>query len=195
MKVEVARSDKLKALIGAIALAVAVALLVPPAVEAATQKVKSVKGSVTKLQGAAKIKDTTGANIKSRRITAQGLFDAPGSPGALDVRTFGAGNGFLGAGDCTATAADGLTNVAQASDGSIITGILMTGSNAQVTVTADAVGAGVLPLLRFETNANNPNEAFALGNGLKASDTVTFTCTAPGGGDGTGNFVLIGQDD
>ena len=186
MKLEVARSDKFKALIGAIALALVVALLAPPAVQAAVQK---IKGTVT-----AKVKDSGGGNINSKSIRAQGLFDAPGTTGALDVRTFGAGNGFLGAADCTTTTADGLTNVATASGGSIVTGILMTGTNARVTVTADAVGSGAVPLLRFETNANNANAAFSLGNGLKASDTITFTCTAPGGGDGSGNVVLIGQD-
>jgi hypothetical protein len=184
LKLEVARSDKLKALVGAIALAVAVAILAPPAVQAAVQKIS----------GTVKVKDTGNGNINSKSIQAQGLFAAPGSTGALDVRTFGAGNGFLDAADCTDTQADGLPNEALADGGSIVTGILMTGTNARVTVTADAVGGGALPLLRFETNADNANAAFSLGNGLKASDTITFTCTAPGGGDGTGNVVLIGQD-
>ncbi len=80
MKVEVARSDKFKALVGAIALALVVAVLAPPAVQAAVQR---IRGTVT-----AKVKDTAGGTINSKSIAAQGLFDAPGSAGALDVRTF-----------------------------------------------------------------------------------------------------------
>ena len=179
MKVDIARSDKFKALVGAIALALVVAVLAPPAVQAAVQK---VKGTVT-----AKIKDTGGGNINSKSIQAQGLFDAPGSPGALDVRTFAAGNGFLGAGNCPAA---GLTNVAVAPGGSIVTGILATTTGAgTITVTSDAIGGGALPLLQFQVDASTPNVGFSLGNGIKATDDLTFTCT------GTARFVLIGQDD
>ena len=179
MKVEVARSDKFKALVGAIALALVLVLLAPPAVQAAVQK---IKGTVT-----AKIKDTGGGNINSKRITSQGLFDAAGSTGALDVRSFAGGNGFLGAGNCPAA---GLTNTATAPGGSIVTGILATSAGSGViTVTSDAIGAGALPLLQFQVNADSPNVGFSLGNGIRATDTLTFTCT------GTARFVLIGQDD
>jgi hypothetical protein len=175
LKVEVARSDKFKALIGAIALALVVALLAPPAVQAAVQK---IKGTVT-----AKIKDTGGGNINSKKIAAQGLFDAPGSPGALDVRTFGAGNGFLTAGNCAGAPLPASRTVPRG----VVTAIIVTGTDATVGVQSAAVGA--FDLLRFETTAANPNVAFSLGNGLKATDALTFTCS---GADG--RFVLIGQD-
>jgi len=189
LNLEVARSDKLKALIGAIALTIAIAVLVPPAVEAAAQKVKTVKGSVTKVQGAvtAKMRSTSGKVINSKRITSQGLFDAAGSAGALDVRTFAGGNGFIGAGNCPA---GGLTNTAVVPGGSIVTGIIATSAaSGVITVTSDAIGGGALPLLQFQVNADSPNVGFSLGNGIRATDTITFTCT------GTARFVLIGQDD
>lgn len=188
MKVEVARSDKFKALVGAIALAIGIAVLIPPAVEAATQKVKTVKGSVSKVNGTvtSKLRDTAGGVINSKAIEAQGLFGATGSSGALDVRTFAGGNGFLGAGDCNGPA---LPPTATASGGSIVTGILITGT-ATITVSADALPAPANPVLTFTTDAGNPNEAIALGNGIRATDDIDFNCTA-----GTGNYVLIGQDD
>ena len=177
MKVEVARSDKFKALVGAIALAVAVVVMVPPAVEAATQK---IKGTVT-----AKVKDSGGGNINSKSIGDQGLFDAPGSSGALDVRTFGAGNGFLGAANCLAPAPN---NVATAQGGRIVTGILITGTDATVDVRAAAIPGNPV-VLSFETTPDNANLAFSLGNGLKATGAITFTCTGT-----DGQVVLIGQD-
>jgi hypothetical protein len=177
LKLEVARSDKLKALVGAIALAIAVVVMVPPAVEAAVQR---VRGTVT-----AKVKDTGGGTINSKSIAAQGLFDAPGSSGALDVRNFAGGNGFLGAGDCNGP---GLPPTATVQGGAIITGILITGT-ATVTASADALPAPANPVLTFQTGAENPVESISLGNGLKASDDIDFNCTA-----GTGNYVLIGQD-
>jgi hypothetical protein len=177
LKVEVARSDKFKALVGAIALALVVAVLAPPAVQAAVQK---IKGTVT-----AKVKDTGGGTINSKSIQAQGLFDAPGSSGALDVRNFAGGNGFLGAGDCNGP---GLPPTATVAGGAIVTGILITGTTT-ITVSADALPAGANPVLTFSTGAENPVETVSLGNGLKASDDIDFNCTA-----GTGNYVLIGQD-
>jgi hypothetical protein len=187
MKLEVARSDKLKALVGAIALAIAVAVLAPPAVEAAVQR---VRGTVT-----SKVKDTAGGTINSKRISPQGVFQSPGSSGALDVRTFGAGNGFLGAADCTVATADGLPNAVTVDGGSIVTGILVTGTNAEVTVTAASLGGGALPLLNLVADADNPNVAFSLGNGLAAKGNIFFTCTSTTGpGDGAGNVVVIGQD-
>jgi hypothetical protein len=176
LKLEVARSDKLKALIGAMALAIAVVVMVPPAVEAAVQR---VRGTVT-----AKVKDTGGGTINSKRITAQGLFDAPGSSGALDVRTFGAGNGFLRAGNCAGAPLPATATV----PAGVVTAIIVTGTDATVGVQSAAVGA--FDLLRFETTTANPNAAFSLGNGLKVTDALTFTCAGT-----DGRFVLIGQDD
>jgi hypothetical protein len=178
LKLEVARSDKLKALVGAIALAIAVAVLAPPAVEAAVQR---VRGTVT-----AKVKDTGGGTINSKRVGDQGLFNAPGSTGALDVRTFGAGNGFIDGTNCLATPP---ANEAIAPGGSVITGIIITGTDATVNVQANALGGGVPVILSFETTPENPNAAFSLGNGLKATGQIKFTCTGT-----DGQVALIGQD-
>ena len=175
MKVEVARSDKFKALVGAIALALVVAVLAPPAVQAAVQKIS----------GTVKIKDTGNGNINSKSIGDQGLFDAPGSTGALDVRTFGAGNGFLAGANCQAPAPG---NVAVVPGGSIVTGILITGSDATVDVRAQAIGNGVPVILSFETTPDNANAAFSLGNGLKASGQIRFTCVGT-----DGQVALLGQ--
>ena len=184
MNVGVARSDKLRALIGAIALTIGIAVLVPPVVEAAAQKVKTVKGSVTKVQGPVKIKDTANGVINSQRIGPQGTFGAKGSTGALDVRTFAGGNGFLGAGDCDGPAPPPTVTVP---GNSIITGILITGTT-NITVSADALPAVANPVLTFTTGAGNPNEAISLGNGLRASDNIDFNCTS-----GNGRYVIIGQ--
>lgn len=177
MKLEVARSDKFKALVGAIALALVVAVLAPPAVQAAVQR---IKGTVT-----AKVRDTGGGNINSKSIADQGLFDAPGSTGALDVRTFGAGNGFLGGANCQAPAP---ANVAVAPGGSVVTGIIITGTDATVNVQAQALGGGVPVILSFETTPENPNVAFSLGNGLKATGQIRFTCVGT-----DGQVAIIGQ--
>ena len=176
MNIDAAKKDKRKALLGAVALALVVAVLAPPAVEAATQR---VKGTVT-----SKLRDTAGGVVNSQRIEAQGLFGAPGSSGALDVRTFAGGNGFLGAGDCNGP---GLPPTATVSEG-IITGLLITGT-ATVAVSTDALPAAANPVLTFETNASHPNESISLGNGLRVTAPLDFNCTS-----GTGNYVIIGQD-
>lgn len=184
MNVDVSRRERFKALAGALALAVIVVVLAPPAVEAATQTVR-VKGKV-------KIADSLGATIESEPIAPMGILQAEGSDGALAVRTFAGGGGFLAAGDCTTTQADGLSNAVDVSN-VIVTGIIMTGTGGRITVTSQAVGGGQLPLLRFRVNADNPNEFIGLGNGLTVTAPLTFTCTAEDGGEGNANFVLLGQ--
>ncbi|MGH2701219.1 MAG: hypothetical protein ACRDJB_13555 [Actinomycetota bacterium] len=187
MNIDVAKKDKRKALLGAVALALVVAVLAPPAVEAATQKVKTVKGSVVKASGTvtSKLRDTGGGVVNSQAIEDQGLFGAEGSSGALDVRTFAGGNGFLGAGDCNGP---GLPPTATAAGGSIITGLIITGV-ATVEVSTAALPPAANPVLTFQTEAGNLNESIALGNGIRATAPLDFNCTS-----GTGNFVIIGQD-
>ena len=167
----------------ALVLAVAVTVLAAPVVEAA----------VTTIKGTVKVKDSNGSAIESEVINEAGAagLEAGGSSGAIAVRTFGGGNTFGGAADCTTppSATDPLDNNIVVSGGNIITGIIMTGEDMNVRVTADAVGGGALPLLNFQTTAQNPNTMIALGNGLIATDNITFTCT-----EGTGNFVVVVQD-
>lgn len=180
---EVTRRDKRRTFLSAVALAAIVAVLMPPVVQAAIQKVK--------VQGTVKTADTTGDSIESEAIPPMGLLQAEGSDGALAVRTFGGGGGLLRAGDCTAStepAQGPLPNTGTVST-SIITGIIITGTGT-VRVSTDALSPGVqLPLANFTVNANHPNEFVGLGNGLTVTSPLTFT-----GVDGTAcNWVVLGQ--
>lgn len=176
------KRERRSAFVMALVLAIAVSVLAAPVVEAA---VTTIKGTVT-----AKVKDSTGDAIESEVIQPGGVFSTGGSSGAIAVRTFGGGNAFMGAGDCTTppTQTDPLDNKVVVPGGNLVTGIIMTGEMT-VRVTSLAVGAGQLPLLNFKTTAENPNAFIGLGNGLELDDDLILTCTT-----GTGNFVLVGQD-
>jgi hypothetical protein len=117
-----------------------------------------------------------------------GLFEAAGSSGAVDVRNFAGGGGVLGAADCTETTADGRANFVSVTD-AIVTGIIMTGTDATFTATAQAFGAHALPLLRFKVTPENPSEFVGLGNGLSITTELKVTCTA--GTDGL--LIVVGQ--
>ena len=188
MKTEVSRRERFSAILGAIALATVVVLLVPPVAEAQ-------KGGV-KIKGKVKVVDSDGDNIESEVISDMGLLSAPGSDGAIAVRNFAGGGGFLGAADCSEGtdpgAGDFQENFVTVSN-VIVTGIIITGTDSTVTATSAAVGEGLLPLLNFQVNDSNPNEFVGLGNGLTATAPLTFTCTATGGGDGNGKLVVLGQ--
>ena len=179
------KRERRSAFVIALVLAIAVSVLAAPVVEAAAQR---IKGTVT-----AKVKDTTGDSIESEPINQAGQ-PAPtgGSSGAIAVRTFGGGNQFLGAADCDPAGAGGPTdifgNTLVVPGGHLLTGLLITGE-AEIVVTSQAIGSGQIPLLTFQTTAQNPNEAIALDNGLELTDNLTLTCT---GGDG--QFAAIGQD-
>lgn len=152
-------------------------LLAPPIAQAAAQQIK----------GTVKIKDSGGGAIDSKAVPAMGLFGAQGSSGALAVRNFAGGGGFLGAADCTETTEDGLTNSVSIVN-SIVTGMIFTGTDGTFTVTSDAIGGGALPLLRFRVTADHPNEFVGLGNGLTLTDALTITCTGT-----NGNVAVLGQ--
>lgn len=154
------------------------AVLAPPLAQAA----------VTTIKGTVKIKDSGGGAIDAKAVPDMGLFEAAGSTGAVAVRTFGGGGGFLGAADCTASLADGLPNSVSITN-SIVTGIIITGSNATYTATSAAIGGGALPLLKFSVDAATPQAFIGLGNGLSLTDALTFTCTAGN----NGNIVVLGQ--
>lgn len=172
------RREKSKSLLAAIAVGLLVMLVGAPVVEAATQKVK--------VEGKVKIVDSDADNIESEVIEDMGLLQAEGSTGAVAVRNFAGGGGFLGAGDCTATTADGRPNFVEVSN-VIVTGIIFTGTDAQIGVQSTAVGP--IDLLKFRVNANHPNEFIGLGNGLTATAPLKFTCVDGG----TGEFVILGQ--
>lgn len=180
METGVSRRDKMKTLFGAVALATVVALLAPPIAQAAVQAVR--------VKGAVKVKDSFGGNIESEAIADMGLLEAPGSDGALAVRNFAGGGGFLGAGDCSEGTDNATGNFLENEvtvSGSIVTGIIITGDG---TVTVTSAALNNIPLLNFAVNNNNPNVFVGLGNGLTATAPLSFT------GNGTNcNFVILGQ--
>ena len=173
----------------------AIALIGAPVVQAAVQNVR-VKGKVN-----VKIAGTNGETISASPVEDLGLLGARGSDGAVDVRTFGGGGGLLGTGDCTASvdppAGDrpNSTTVAAAAD-TIITGIIVTGTDAKVAVTAPALNSIIGPgaINEFRADANTPNVFVGLGNGLTVSPApLIFTCLGWDGTDGSGNYTILGQ--
>jgi hypothetical protein len=179
---EASRRDKRQAFVIALALATLMVILSAPVVEA---QVRRIRGTVN-------VKDTNGDAIESEAIGQSGL-PAPtgGSSGAIAVRTFAGGNSFLGAADCDPAdpaTGDPFGNVLNVPAGHLVTGVIMTGDTT-IRVTSEAIGAGQIGLLTFETNAQNPVETLALDNGLELTDNLILTCTA-----GDGQFVAIGQD-
>jgi len=155
-----------------------------PAVDAAIQ--------ATRIKGKVKIADSGGGNVDAANLGDLGLLDAPGSNGAVAVRNFAGGGGFLGTGDCT-EAPDPRPNTLSipASRNTIVTAIIVTGTAADVAVSAPdldpLIGPG--PVVTFSANATNPNVFVGLGNGLTVFPSrLVFTCTG-----GAGNFVVLGQ--
>ncbi|MBK5229181.1 MAG: hypothetical protein JJE05_11840 [Actinobacteria bacterium] len=177
----------------------AIALIGAPVVQAATQSVR-VKGTVT-VKGKVKIVDTNGQTISASPVADMGLLGARGSDGAVDVRTFGGGGGLLGTGDCTASVdppngdRPNSTTVAAAAD-TIINGIIVTGTDAKVAVTAPDLNSIIGPgaINEFRADANTPNVFVGLGNGLTVSPAaLIFTCFGWDGTDGSGNYTILGQ--
>lgn len=178
--VETSRRDKGRAFFGAIALALVVAVIAPPVVQAAVTK---VSGTVT-----AKIKDTGGGRIDSSPIPAQGLTDVPGSTGAVDVRHFAGGAGLLGVADCGDGATAPLPNSVAISGGGVVTDMIVTGTDGEMRITSTAVGGGQVPLTRFRVNADNPNLHVPLSVGLGVTAPLTLTTS------GTDcNVVVLGH--
>jgi hypothetical protein len=165
-----------------VAVLAAVVVLSAPIVQAATQKVNVVKP--------VKVTDSDGSTIESEAIPPMGLFQAPGSDGAIATRNYPGGGGVLGAGDCTAStdpAAGPLPNVVTIEGGHIVTGVLVTGTGV-VRTTAAAIGNNQVPLANITVNQQNPTEAVTLGTGLSTTQPITFT-----GVDGTAcNFIVFG---
>ena len=194
MDTQITRREKRRSFLGAIAVASVVMLIGAPVVQAAVQTVK--------VRGAVKVKGTNNVPIESEALASLGLLGAEGSSGAVAVRNFAGGGGFLGTGDCTAaagTATDPRPNTVTVAAGAdtIITGIIITGEDANVSVTApdlaNVIGPGAVNT--FSTTQQNPNVFIGLGNGLTVSPAkLVFTCTGDGGtGDGSGNFTILGQ--
>lgn len=182
---ESARRERRSTWVALIAVAAAIALLAPPAVEAATQKVK-VKGPV-------KIKDSSGDTINAATVPGMGLFDASGSSGALDVSVFAGGGGLLGTGDCDSNDTPPSRPNEQtipADPNTVITGFLLAGPDANLSVSAPSLDPIIGPgaVITFHTTASNQNLVAALPTGLTVTPSeLVFECT------GDGNFVILGQ--
>jgi hypothetical protein len=180
-----ARADR-RRFLAAIVLVLMVGLLAPPVVQAAARatNVRAVKKPV-------KIADTKNGEIDSESIPPLGTSQAPGSSGAVAVRTFAGGGGLLGAGNCGAGPTS--VNIAANTDRKI-TAIIITGSGALINV---AVGAplNIPSILTLRTTAGNSNTFIGLGNGLTVTPSpLTFSCTGPfGASSADTQFVLLGQ--
>jgi hypothetical protein len=179
---EASRREKRQTFTTAIILALVVFLIGAPVVEAA----------VTRIRGNVNIKDTGGGKIDASAVPDLGLLGAPGSSGALAVRNFGGGGGLLGAGDCDpGTAGRPATVTVDAGQNTIITAIIVTGSDARVGVSAPDLDTLIGPgdVVEFTVNAANPNVFVGLGNGLTVFPSeLVFTCNGT-----DGQFVVLGQ--
>ena len=78
----------------------------------------------------------------------------------------------------------------------IITGIILTGTDAKVGVAAPDLDSLIGPgaVNEFRADENTPNVFIGLGNGLTVFPSeLVFTCTGLNGGAGEGNYTLLGQ--
>lgn len=157
-------------------------IIAPPLAQAAVQAVR--------VKGAVKVKDSGGGVISASSIGNMGLFEAAGSSGAIDIRNFAGGGGVLGAADCN-TAGDPLGQGIGSSvsiTNSIVTGLIMTGTDATFTATAQAFGNHALPLLKWTLTPSNAGEFVGLGNGLTITTELKITCAGT-----DGNLIVVGQ--
>ncbi len=181
----VTRAERRQTFVTAVAIALVAFVAGPPMVEAAISRVKLAGGTAS-----AKVRSSDGARIESELVGPMGFLQAEGSDGAVAVRTFAGGGGVLGAGDCTASrepAQGPLKNTVTLSNGSVVTGIIITGTGT-VRLTVAALNPNI-PLANFTVNAQNPTEYLGFGNGFTTPSGVTFT-----GIDGTScNFIVLGQ--
>lgn len=174
--------------IGAAVLVLMVGILAPPAVSAAAKAI-----TVKKVKQPVKVADTTGDKIDSQAIPPLGTSQAPGSEGALAVRTFAGGGGLLGLGECTPAPAPGPSLTIGANPQRKVTALIITSDGSgtgTVSVAAPAVLPNPLTVADFTVNASNPNELIALGNGLTVTPSdLVFTCS----GAGNVKFAVLGQ--
>lgn len=177
------KRERRQAFVLALVLAISISVLAAPVVEAA----------VTTIKGTVKIKDTSGDATDSKNIGNLGVFQAPGSNGALAVRNFAGGGGFLGAGDCDPASPQ--PNTVTVNAPSIVTGIIATGEDANVAVSSEQVDAlfqvpagADFPVATISTTRENQTEFLGLGNGLTATSEIKFNCAS-----GNGKFVVLGQ--
>jgi hypothetical protein len=167
-------------------------------------KIRASGGAVhTKQQGAvtAKLRDSGSGAVEASSVNFAGSVFPPSianSTGAIDVKTYAGGGALFGAGNCTATPADG-PNVVIVPANTHITGIIMTqgttGGSGQVNVQSDLAALAGLRLLRLRVSDASPNAFVGLGNGITITDDLTFTGHAEDDEllDGDCRFVIVGQ--
>lgn len=181
------RRERRQSFVVALAVAVGLSVLFAPVVEAAVQKIK----------GTVNVKDTSGDAIDSASTGNLGLFQAAGSDGAIAVRNFAGGGGFLGAADCSAATAlgDTITLPTANNVGRIVTGIIVTGSNASAAVSSEQVdtlfglpATADFPVANITTTAENQTQSLSLGNGLTLTAPLKIKCNGT-----NGNIVVLGQ--
>jgi hypothetical protein len=222
------KRERRQTLVLALVLAVSVSVFAAPAAYSAVrsvkarlfnskgQAIKTTSGAVnTKQQGdvGSRTKDSGGGAVEASPVSFTNAAIEPtgaSSTGAIDVKTYAGGGSFLGAGDCTTAVGgadiggggQGLPNAVIVPGGTIITALLVNGTDGQVKVTSANPGLVGLPALqRYRVTAEMPNVTAAFGNGLAINDALTFTGVkstdnGPGGDDVDGecNFVVLGQD-
>lgn len=184
-----ARADR-RRFFSAVVLVLMVGILAPPVVEAAAKAI-----TVKRVKQPVKITDTTGGAIDAEVVPPLGTSLAPGSSGAIAVRTFAGGGGLWGLGDCnTGTPVPGSFTVPAGSTNRV-TAIIITGddaSDAAIGVQAPTVVPGGYRVVSFNAPAGT-NDFVGLGNGLTVSPSeLVFSCDTPGAGVDA-KFVVLGQ--
>lgn len=186
---ESARGERRRFMAAAV-LVLMVGILAPPAVQAAAKAI-----TVKRIKQAVKVGDTTGDPIESQAVPPLGTSQAPGSAGALAVRTFAGGGGLIGLGDCNSgTPIAGSLTVAANPDRKV-TAIIITGDDTldgAIGVQAPTIVPGGYRVVSFKVGAGT-NEFVGLGNGLTVTPSdLVFTCDTEAAGNDT-KFVLLGQ--
>jgi hypothetical protein len=203
---ESAHREKRQMFVAAIGIALAVMVLAPPIVEAATQNVRVVNEPTVALKN--------GKAVQSRQLGAMGAI--PNQPGqfptkAISVANTAGGGGFYGVGFCDAsttvaesgdTGGDNRVIVPAAAPGNppnIVTGVIVGEQNpaappVNVTVKAPDLPTGATPITGFGNSAEQPTTVAAFGTGLTVSPSrLVFECGGNAGPPNGASFVVLGQ--
>lgn len=176
------------------ALAVLVGLVAPAGVQAAK---KSSKVTIKNPFLITRVQDSTGDVTESEAIPPMGSTAVPGSDGALAVRSYAGGGGFIGAIDCDTASppAASITIATDATANEVVTGLLASnasGTTANFTVSAGGPLAALGTLLSINVPADG-FESVDLSTGLTVHCcSVTIACTTTGAGLG-GDLIVLGR--
>jgi hypothetical protein len=200
---ESAQREKRQIFVAAMGIALAVMVLAPPIVEAATQNVRVVNDpQVTVKNGNTRQLGSFGAILPNQA----GQFPKK----ALAVANTAGGGGFWGVGFCGAATDDAESNdtgsdnrviVPAAAPGNppnIVTGVLLGEFNAAapesiVTVKAPTLPTGAQPITGIGNTDEQPTTVASFGTGLTVSPSrLVFECGPESGANGA-SFVVLGQ--